>query len=86
MLALLREYISKYVRLLLDQYVFNFAVIGRKQIEGEVEKSFRTKNVKLFKVKIDLMTTKTSINLILERYYRRDGRRENEDRKVREEL
>ena len=68
LLTLLNEYIGKYVRLLLDRYKFNVAVSGRKQIKGEVEKSLRTKNDESFKVKIDLMTTKTSINLILERY------------------
>ena len=68
MLTLLNEYIAKYFRLLLDRYIFNVAITGTKQIEGEVEKSLRTKNGKSFKVKIDLMTTETSINLILERY------------------
>ena len=68
LLALLNEYIAKNVRLLLDRYLFNVAVIGRKQIEGEVEKSLRTRNGKSYKVKIDLMTTETSINLILKRY------------------
>ena len=68
MITLLIEYIPKYFRHLLDRDIFDVAITGRKQIEGEVEKSLRTKNGKSFKVKIDLMTTETSINLILERY------------------
>ena len=68
MLTLLNEYIAKYFRLLLDQDIFDLAITGRKQIEGEVEKSLRTKNGKSFKFKIDLMTTETSINLIIESY------------------
>ena len=68
MLTLLNKYIAKYFRLLLDRDIFDVAITGRKQIEGEVKKSLRTKNGKSFKVKIDLMTTETSINLILQRY------------------
>ena len=68
LLVLHNENIVKYVRLLLDWYIFNVAAIGREQIEGEVEKGLRTENGKSFKIEIDLMTTETSINLILERH------------------